>query len=636
MYSMIEQNKNFVWRLSSVTLVFGAFSNYVILVFLTGCMSQKQKEINNAPSVQYSSGLPQVEPRSHDFVGSSACSSCHADIAETFQRHPMGQSIMPIGQETPLENYEEGVFRDHEREYCVVRGNDTVSHQEKVCDADDELMYDKSVSILFALGSGRRGRAYLHALGDHLYQSPIGWYSQRQCWDLSPGFQNKSGDRFTREIDSSCLYCHAGRLADQSSGEKEQTFFHESVIGCERCHGPGKEHVTLMQANQESESPQDLAIVNPGRLGPHRREAVCNQCHVDTESVIPRYGRSFFDFRPGDVLADTRVVFTHIHGNQTQGAVGHVEQMRLSRCYMMSDGAMGCVSCHDPHQVPQHEEKEQYFRQKCLSCHSNLDCIIASRQRHADNNNSCITCHMPKASVSNIPHAALTDHRIVRLSGIKEMHAVESVEEYQDSIQVFDEGHTALPEWEINRAKGSILLAAAMRQRDPDLIQKALQLLLPKKNDQASREVNLGQVQGDVEILCSLGSLFTELNRNDLAEECFSRALSVRPRDASALSGMAAVLQDRGEFDAALTCITNLIAEYPGLGDLYARRASLLVGLGRQDEATKAGLKAIDLDPTLIRMREWLIKQLRGSGYQDRADELQVWLERYRQIIHQE
>ena len=43
------------------------------------------------PSTRWKNAQPDVK-----YVGDSACARCHAEIAATFRRHPMGRSLAPI------------------------------------------------------------------------------------------------------------------------------------------------------------------------------------------------------------------------------------------------------------------------------------------------------------------------------------------------------------------------------------------------------------------------------------------------------------------------------------------------------------------------------------------------------------
>src|SRR5262249_25165359 len=92
-----------------------------------------------------------------------------------------------------------------------------------------------------------------------------------------------------------------------------------------------------------------------------------------------------------------------------------VEQMYASGCFRASNGKMGCISCHDPHQVPPVDQKAAFFRDRCLKCHDDQSCSLTpARRREKARDDSCIQCHMEKFENSDIGHMASTDHRILR------------------------------------------------------------------------------------------------------------------------------------------------------------------------------------------------------------------------------
>ena len=44
--------------------------------------------------------------------------------------------------------------------------------------------------------------------------------------------------------------------------------------------------------------------MNPAKLSPERRDAVCMQCHLEGKVAIERPGRHAYEFRPGESLTD--------------------------------------------------------------------------------------------------------------------------------------------------------------------------------------------------------------------------------------------------------------------------------------------------------------------------------------------
>src|SRR2546426_5301569 len=152
--------------------------------------------------------------------------------------------------------------------------------------------------VQFVLGSGTNGKSYLIGSDGYLFQSPISWYAQKKIWDLSPGFGNLYPRQ--RPITAECLFCHCNRALpeEHSLNHYREPIFEGYSIGCERCHGPGELHVKKQERNEPPEGADD-SIVNPARLPPALREAVCQQCHLLAENRILPPDRQAFDYRPG-------------------------------------------------------------------------------------------------------------------------------------------------------------------------------------------------------------------------------------------------------------------------------------------------------------------------------------------------
>ena len=157
--------------------------------------------------------------------------------------------------------------------------------------------------------------------------------------------------------------------------------------------------------------------MNPASLQPALREAVCEQCHLQGDIRIVRAGRSLTDFRPGLPLSSVESVFVKADNAGNTRFFGQVEQMHESRCFRESQGKMGCISCHDPHQLPDPREKASYYRERCLTCHADRGCRLPKPERLAQGRDDrCIDCHMPRSPNEQVPHTATTLHMIPRFS----------------------------------------------------------------------------------------------------------------------------------------------------------------------------------------------------------------------------
>jgi hypothetical protein len=236
------------------------------------------------------------------------------------------------------------------------------------------------------IGSGRLGQNYFYWEGDELFQLPVAYWSQAHEWMNSPGY-NDGQVHFDRPIPPRCLECHATTF--QMAGPPENKYVKESVvlgIGCEKCHGPGAEHVAREHGpHPPAEGSADVAIVNPGRLPQMRQMDLCGLCHGGPGIPLA----PALSFRPGDDLA-RYVALTppqenapvDVHGNQ-------VEAIERSRCF--TSGKLTCGTCHDVHQT---QQKAEAFSTKCLGCHKAQACP-KYRQMGESIRTRCVGCHMP-------------------------------------------------------------------------------------------------------------------------------------------------------------------------------------------------------------------------------------------------
>jgi hypothetical protein len=588
------------------------------LVVLAVWLVHGRSGIHSAIRESVSSKTPcYVPPSVDDYVGSEMCATCHSEIAEAFRSHPMSRSLRRVDEETiaGLPQGEQSRVSGKQRILEVEVPDGAMAHHEKMYDAAGELIYDQSVPMDYVVGSGRRAMAYLHQRGNLLFMSPLNWYARTQRWDLAPGYRPDDPRRFDRRVTDECLGCHAGRVAPEgrSLNAYRRPAFAELSIGCENCHGPGRRHVARHEVDSTARGEADT-IVNPARLDPARREAVCNQCHLQAAARIPRYGRNDLDFRPGQNLEEIWTVLDAGSGVTDDGrtrSVSHVQQMRASRCYAESGGRLGCISCHDPHRLPPESERAAFYRERCLACHREASCSLPARQRFAADD-SCITCHMPDRKASNITHVTQTDHRVIRRPG-----APVEEEGAGDSLAFFDRADRRLEAWERDRALGLAAwkhLSKTGRQRPTELIP-----LL-------ARVLDIAPADGTV--LRALGSIAADNQLIDRARAFYERARQVPETEEAALSGLLDIYYLTAQRDQALACSDRLIALDPGDARVYALRADLLSTLGRESEGIAAARRALELDPTLVSVREWLAEACRKAGRVDEQREQKRFVER--------
>ena len=345
--------------------------------------------------------------------------ACHAEISETYRRHPMGRSLgrCPLRDDPgPGCPDRRPLFQAQGLEYSVERRGDRVFHKEIKRDAGGRIVARNEAEVRYVIGSGEQAMAFLVERGDgYLFESPITWYSRKRRWDLSPGYE-RDNDHFERPVKPACLFCHANRVEHVEGTENRyrQPIFRGHAIGCERCHGPGELHVRQPRARRR---PSRRTSSTPPSLEPALREAVCQQCHLQGDVRVVRAGRTLADFRPGLPLHVHRVGVRE--GRRRGGKTrffGQVEQMHESRCFRESQGRLGCISCHDPHRLPEPAEKAAYYRERCLECHAEKGLQPAAGPSGWRRSRGRQLHRVPHAASPNeqVPHTATTLHLIPR------------------------------------------------------------------------------------------------------------------------------------------------------------------------------------------------------------------------------
>ncbi|MDG1894711.1 MAG: multiheme c-type cytochrome [Fuerstiella sp.] len=539
------------------------------------------------------------------FVGSRTCVECHAEISEQFAQHPMGQSMRVAGEDTVANFNEHSTFAvdpsphfRHDLSYAATRVENTVFHCETALDRQSgDVVYHHDVPVHFAVGSGKRGRSYITNRAGVMLMSPVTWYTAARRWDLSPGYKLQNL-HFNRRIVDGCVQCHADRVAQnpESTHLFQKDPFPELAIGCERCHGPGESHVNAWTVGNgpTGEDP----IVNPAKLSGDLRDHVCFQCHLIGESRLLRYGRSDFDFRPGDHITDIWTTFVQGSGIDSQSgtkAVRQVGQMLSSRCHLESGGHMGCTSCHDPHRTPKPAEKHSFFRSKCLTCHDSekTECSKDVAVRNALlEKDSCITCHMPATKANDVPHTSLTDHRILK-------HATQSTAAFSpktSQLEIFGLETGSVPPAEIERATALKMVQSAEATGNQVVAIQAIPTL----------EEWVQAVPDDLPAVDALGTAYSLADELSSAQSTWEAGLKLAPRDERFLRQLFYLYHDSGQLEKALQRGTQLIQVNPWDYEYHGRLAHILGQTGRIEDGIRAAKQALEVNPSAYQVHGWL------------------------------
>ena len=326
--------------------------------------------------------------------GNEACSSCHSEIYKSFLATAMARASGPA-----LQGFFPGEFDDK------VSG---VRYRIYEADGHVWMNYERGRNLsgtrelLYFIGSGRKGRTYLFSDDSYLFEAPINWYSQENRWNMTPAYTQAREIPMNLPAYSSCLNCHTSGLQAHIPGTTNKylamAFLHDGIT-CERCHGSGEGHADGKGA-----------IVNPAKLPPERRDAICMECHFEGTVAEEQRHKRLYEFQPGERLSDYVHYFV-LHDNESHEAqaLSQVEALSLSACKRNSGDRLWCGTCHDPHSEPAAAEKVAYCRGKYLQCHTE-----AFAEKHHANRPDCAGCHMPPLPTKDVAHTQATDHRILR------------------------------------------------------------------------------------------------------------------------------------------------------------------------------------------------------------------------------
>jgi predicted CXXCH cytochrome family protein len=178
-----------------------------------------------------------------------------------------------------------------------------------------------------------------------------------------------------------CFLCHSTAVVH----EGEQVLAEKSLfnVGCERCHGPGRDHVEAVRAGKP-----DTSIYRYRSASAETIMRLCSECHrgpgaikaadIDRDPDLPRFAGT---------------------------------ALNASKCYQLSGGKLSCSSCHNPHQSASHDLAS--YNRVCRSCHSTGTTPVSKpRVCPVNKVSGCVSCHMPAQSVDFPAALKFHNHRI--------------------------------------------------------------------------------------------------------------------------------------------------------------------------------------------------------------------------------
>jgi Flp pilus assembly protein TadD len=347
-----------------------------------------------------------------EYMGSSDCLACHERFYELWSTSHHGKAmqafsgafartLVPMDEPLKIGGVEFKVD---------LTASGGVMHQ---ISADGSK---KTYPILHALG-GKNVFFFLVPLEKGKLQvAPLAYHVHDKIWYDSTGsmvrhFNNglvdEALDWTDRQLtfNTACHDCHISQLRKNynPADDSYTTTWTEAGINCEVCHGPGEAHVKAAEeAVAKGIELTDLKLIRFHEdLTMQQRDATCAPCHAKMTPLSRDFtpGELFFDhydlisYENPDFYADGR----DLGENYTQTG------WEANPCAM--SGQLECIHCHTSSGRFRFKDNPN---QSCLPCHEKrVDNILAHSHHKAEDNVSCVDCHMPMTAQA---HMHRSDH----------------------------------------------------------------------------------------------------------------------------------------------------------------------------------------------------------------------------------
>jgi predicted CXXCH cytochrome family protein len=333
--------------------------------------------IRNLSIVASTNPPPANRRTSEHYVGSAACGGCHQTVYDHWKTTLMA-NVVRIPKEHP---------------HAIIP--DLSKH--------DPLVTFTAADIAFVYGSKWKQR-YFKKVGDDYFPLPAQWDVTHKTW--RPYFVKDDWwavhyppDNFKRPTGPTCDGCHSVNYDVTSKTVTEWN------VGCERCHGPGSEHV---------KNPVATTIINPARLDYVQANDTCIQCHSQGRPLMNPIGDRYYDwpvgFEMGKKLSEYWMLEDHKLGETTfthfANGTAHKNRMQGNDFVtsLMYTHGVTCATCHDVHGTDNPSLLRKPANALCLDCHGprspngpHAPTIEQHTHHRAGSTGSeCIACHMPK------------------------------------------------------------------------------------------------------------------------------------------------------------------------------------------------------------------------------------------------
>lgn len=346
------------------------------LGFLGGCPKQPQRE--KTPNI---------------YTGSKACKECHEEVYNGWKATFHAYKFQPVSDDFVLGNFTKTQkVKSTQGETLIFK-----KANKYFITTPDLGGQPATYPVKYVIGSIWKQRYLTEFDNGEIHILPVQWNVKTKEWveykAISGSGKGKHWGEKGKSFQFKCLGCHSTNAQVEETALFLKTSWTELGVGCESCHGPGKNHI-LAKIPEKSSS-----ILNPAKLAdPVRAGMVCGACHTRGGTTNKKYAYPV-DYKPGRQL---NFLFDEKPGMYPDGSPKeHHQQYNDWKSSGHQRSGVMCWDCHSPHA----KGKSNKFQLKlpgsllCVTCHQ-----VRPQGAHSlHSTNNCIGCHMPNTVQSATP-----------------------------------------------------------------------------------------------------------------------------------------------------------------------------------------------------------------------------------------
>ena len=346
------------------------------------------------------------------YMGNAACSGCHEQATADWAGSHHDLAMQEATPETVLGDFNDATFTYFgvtttfsQKGDAFFIETDNAGGELETYPVEYVFGVEPLQQYLLPLGNGR-----LQALSVAWDTRPDSEGGQR-WYHLYPDENVPAGDplHWTGGFfnwNTSCAECHSTDVEKRydAVNDRFDTHYEQIDVGCEACHGPGSEHVTLAAAGTlaAAQTGFEMSLKARGTWQwgegadiAQRSEPLTSNQQIDSCARCHARRGTLGEYHPGKPLLDThRLAIVEEPLYWPDGQIR--DEVYVYGSFIQSkmhQAGVACTNCHNPHSNQLVAEGNGV----CAQCHlaSTYDNPTHHRHQIASAGSACVDCHMP-------------------------------------------------------------------------------------------------------------------------------------------------------------------------------------------------------------------------------------------------